>query len=100
MEYKKIEQLVYNNNLINRKDFNSRYAYNLEMDKLIIENLIRCINNNIKLEIDEVEFAKIYKIYLKLLKRNYPIDINFILSIAKLSTKNLDYLGIIQEITE
>ena len=52
MEYKKIEQLVYNNNLINRKDFNSRYAYNLEMDKLIIENLIRCINNNIKLEID------------------------------------------------
>ena len=100
MEYKKIEQLVYNNNLINRKDFNSRYAYNLEMDKLIIENLIRCINNNIKLEIDEVEFAKIYKIYLKLLKRNYPIDINFILSITKLSTKNLDYLGIIQEITE
>ena len=100
MEYKKIEQLVYNNNLINREDFNSRYAYNLEMDKLIIENLIRCINNNVKLEMDEVEFAKIYKIYLKLLKRNYPIDLKFIFDVANLSTKKLDYLGIIQEITE
>ena len=77
MEYKKIEQLVYNNNLINRKDFNSRYAYNLEMDKLIIENLIRCINNNIKLEIDEVEFAKIYKIDESV---EYGIHIDKILS--------------------
>ena len=70
------------------------------MDKLIIENLIRCINNNVKLDMDEVEFAKIYKMYLKLLKKNYPIDLNFIFDVANLSTKKLDYLGIIQEITE
>ena len=100
MEYKKIEQLVYNNSLIDRNDFKSRYAYNLEMDKLIIENLIRCINKNVKLEMDETEFARIYKIYLKLIRRNYPISVDFIYNVANLSTKKLDYLGIIQEITE
>ena len=100
MEYKKIEQLVYNNNLIDRENFKNRYLYNLEIEKLLIENLKRCIDKKVNLEIDEVDFAKIYKIYLKLLKKNYPIDKDFIINLANLSTNELDYLGIIQEITE
>ncbi len=100
MEYKKIEQLVYNNNLINKKDFKSYWDYNLEVDKLLINNLERCIEKNVPLEIDELDFVKVYKKYLKLLKKNYPINKDFIFNLAKISVKDLDYFGIIQEITE
>ncbi len=100
MEYKKIEQLVYNNNLINRDNFKSYWDYNLEVDKLLINNLKKCIDKDLPLDMDELDFVKIYKIYLKLLKKNYPINQDFIFKLANLSTKPLDYLGIIQEITE
>lgn len=100
MEYKKIERLVYNNNLIDKENFNSRAEYNLEIEKLLIENLKKCIEKNIELEINELDFAKVYKIYLKLLKKDYPISKDFIMDLANLSTNKLDYLGIIQEITE
>ena len=100
MEYKKIEQLIYNNNLINRDNFKTRGDYNLEVDKLLINNLKKCISKKIPLDMDELDFVKIYRTYLKLIRKNYPIDNDFILKIANLSTKELDYLGIIQEITE
>ena len=100
MEYRKIEQLVYNNNLINRENFKSRFEYNTEVEKLLICNLKKCIDKKIPLDMDELDFVKIYKIYMKLLKKKYPIEKDFIFNIADLSTKKLDYLGIIQEITE
>ena len=100
MEYRKIENLVYHNNLINKDNFKTRADYNLAVDKLLITNLEKRINKQIPLEIDELDFAKIYKIYLKLLKKDYPINQTFIYNLANLSVKPLDYLGIIQEITE
>lgn len=100
MEYKKIEHLVYNNNLINRNNYRLKWQYDLAVDKLLIENLEKCIKKNLALEMDELDFVKIYKLYLKMLKYKVPIEKNFIFEIANLSTKKLDYLGIIQEITE
>lgn len=100
MKYKKIEQLVYNNNLIDRSSFKLKWQYELEVDKLLIENLRKCIDKKVILEMDELDFVKIYKTYLKMLKYHVSIDKNFIFSIADLSSKRLDYLGIIQEITE
>ena len=100
MEYKKIEKLVYNNNLIQRSNYVKKSDYILALDKLLITNLSKCIEKNVPLEINEVEFSNVYKIYLKLLKKNYEIDENFITNLAKLATKQLDYLGIIHEITE
>lgn len=100
MEYKKIEKLVYNNNLIEKDNFKSKAEYNFELEKLLIENLKKCIEKKVNLEIDELEFVKVYKIYLRLLKKHYPIEFDFITNLANLSIKELDYLGIIQEITE
>lgn len=100
MEYKKIEKLVYNNNLINRSNYVKKSEYDLALEKLLIQNLCRCIENKVPLEIDEIEFSNVYKIYQKLLKKNYQIDKDFIFNLANLATKKLDYLGIIHEITE
>ena len=100
MEYKKIKNLVYNNNLIDRYDFKRKWEYELEVNKLLITNLQRCIDNKVGLEMDEIDFVEIYKVYLKLLKYHFPIDKDFIINISNLSVKKLDYLGIIQEITE
>ena len=100
MEYKKIEHLIYNNNLINREDYKRKSDYDLEIDKLLIENLKKCIEKKLPIEMDELDFASVYKKYLKLLKNNYKIDTNFIVNFANLATKDLDYLGIIHEITE
>ena len=100
MEYKKIENLVYNQNLIDRFLFKSNKEYNLKLDKMLIDNLQKCIDNNIPLDIDEIELSKVYKIYLKLIKNKYDVDNKFIINLCNLSTKKLDYLGIIQEITE
>ena len=100
MEYKKIEHLVYNQNLINPQDFYTRKDYRLKLDKMLIDNLQKCIDKKLPIEIDELDFVKVYKTYLKLIKNNYSINKNFILDLSNLSTKKLDYLGIIQEITE
>lgn len=100
MEYKKIEHLVYNQNLINPQDFYTRKDYKLKLDKMLIDNLQKCIDKKLPIEIDELDFVKVYKTYLKLIKNNYSINKNFILDLSNLSTKKLDYLGIIQEITE
>lgn len=100
MEYKKIKNLVYNNNLINRNNYVKKSEYDLALEKLLIQNLNKCIENKVPLEIDEIEFSNVYKIYLKLLKKNYEIDKDFIFNLANIATKKLDYLGIIHEITE
>lgn len=100
MEYKKIERLVYNQNLINPQTFNTRKEYTLRLDKMLIDNLQKCIDKNVPIEMDEIDFSKIYKTYLKLLKNNYPINADFIIKLSNLSVKKLDYLGIIQEICE
>ena len=100
MEYKKIENLVYKQNLLDRYLFKNNKEYNLKLDKMLIDNLQKCIDNNIPLDIDELEMSKVYKIYIKLLKNNYNIDSKFISKLCNISTKNLDYIGLIHEITE
>ena len=100
MEYKKIEYLVYNQNLINKNLYSNKKDYYLKLDEMLINNLQKCINKNIPLEINEEELSKIYKIYLKLLKNNYNIENNFINKLINLSQKKLDYLALIREITE
>ena len=100
MEYKKIERLIYNQNLINPQDFYSRKEYKLKLDKMLIDNLQKCIDKQVPVEIDEIDFAKVYKVYLKLLKSKYDIPSNFIVNLSNIASNKLDYLGIIQEITE
>ena len=100
MEYKKIENLVYQQNLLDRFLFKNSKEYNLKLDKMLIDNLQKCIDNSIPIDINETELSKVYKIYLKLIKNNYNIDDKFIINLCNLSTKKLDYLGTIQEITE
>lgn len=100
MEYKKIERLVYNQNLINPQDFYSRKDYQLKLDKMLIDNLAKCVEKQVPLEMDELDYVKFYKTWLKLIKNNDNIDRELIFKVANLSTKKLDYLGIIQEITE
>ena len=46
------------------------------------------------------DLSKIYKVYLRLIKNNYDINNNFIKDLSKLSKKKLDYMSVIQEITE
>ncbi len=99
MEYKKLENLVYNNNLID-KNLYRRKEYTLKLDKMLIENLQKCIDKKIPLEMSEQDLSKIYKIYLKLLKNNYDIENNFINNLIDISSKKLDYLALIREITE
>ena len=100
MEFKKIEHLIYNQNLINPNDFYSRKEYKLKLDSILINNLQKCIDNNISIDMDELDLSKIYKVYLRLIKNNYDINNNFIKDLSKLSKKKLDYMSVIQEITE
>ena len=100
MEYKKIEKLVYNNNLIKRENYKTKKEYDLKLDSMLIENLNKCIEKKVTIEMDENDLAKIYKVYLKLLKNNYEIDKNFINNIVELSSKKLDFYDIIENITE
>lgn len=100
MEFKKIEHLIYNQNLINPNDFYSRKEYKLKLDSMLINNLQKCIDNNISIDMDELDLSKIYKVYLRLIKNNYDINNNFIKDLSKLSKKKLDYMSVIQEITE
>ena len=99
MEYRKIENLVYNQNLIDKELYN-RKEYLLKLDEMLIENLQKCIDKQIPLEINEEELSKIYKVYLKLKKNNYQIENNFIINLANLSSKKIDYFALIREITE
>ena len=100
MEYRKIENLVYHKSLLDKYLFRNNKEYNLELDKMLIDNLQRCIDKNIPLEINETELSKVYKTYLKLIKNNYSINSDFIPNLCALSTKKLDYIGLIHEITE
>ena len=100
MEYKKIEKLVYNNNLVKRENYKTKKEYDLKLDSMLIENLNKCIEKKVTIEMDENDLAKIYKVYLKLLKNNYEIDKNFINNIVELSSKKLDFFEIIENITE
>ena len=100
MEYKKIEKLVYNNNIIARENYKTKKEYDLKLDSLLIENLEKCIDKKIPIEIDENDLTKVYKIYLKLLKNNYNIDNSFINNLISLSPKKLDFYEIIENITE
>ena len=100
MEYRKIENLVYKQNLLDRYLFKNNKEYNLKLDTMLIDNLQKCIDNNIPLDINEEEMSKVYKVYIKLIQNNYKIDTKFISNLCELSTKKLDYLGLIHEITE
>ena len=100
MEYKKIENLVYKNNLLNRANFNSKKEYDLKLDSLLIENLKKCIDKKIPVDMDEKDLTKIYKTYLKLVKNNYQIESSFINDLLDISTKKLDFFEIIDNITE
>ena len=46
MEYKKIENLVYNNNLIKREDYRTKKEYDMKLDTMLIDNLNKCIEKN------------------------------------------------------
>jgi hypothetical protein len=100
MEYKKIEKLVYNNNLIKRENYKTKKEYDLKLDSMLIENLNKCIEKKVPIKMDENDLAKIYKVYLKLVKNNYQIDSSFIKNIVDLSEKKLDFFDIISSITE
>ncbi len=100
MEYKKIENLVYNNNLIARENYKTKKEYDLKLDSLLIENLEKCIDKQVPIEIDENDLTKIYKVYLRLIKNNYNINSSFLSDLIKLSPKKLDFFEIISNITE
>ena len=100
MEYKKIENLVYKNNLINRENFKTKKEYDLKLDALLIENLKKCIDKKIPIDINESDLTKIYKIYLKLVKNHYEINSSFINDLINISSNKLDFFEIIENITE
>ena len=100
MEYKKIENLVYKNNLIVRENYKTKKEYDLKLDSLLIENLQKCIDKKVPLEIDENDLTKIYKVYLRLIKNNYTINSSFLSDLISLSPKKLDFFEIISNITE
>ena len=100
MEYKKIENLVYKNNLINREDYQTKKEYDLKLDSMLIENLNRCIEKKVPLDMNEEDVTKIYKIYLKVNKTNHNIGIDFIKNLVELSSKKLDFFEIVNNITE
>ena len=98
MEYKKIENLVYKNNLIKRENYSTKKEYDLKLDSMLIENLNKCIDKKVSINMDENDLTKIYKVYLKLLKNDYKIDSNFITNLVELSEKPLDFFDIISNI--
>lgn len=100
MEYKKIENLVYKNNLIKRENYKTKKEYDLKLDSMLIENLNKCIEKKVSIEMDENDLTKIYKVYLKLIKNHYPINKTFINDLLEVSTNKLDYLELIESITE
>ncbi len=100
MEYKKIENLVYKNSLIKRENFKTKKEYDLKLDSLLIENLNRCIEKKVPLDMTEEDVIKIYKIYLKVNKNNHNIGIDFIKNLIDLSEKKLDFFEIINNIIE
>ena len=100
MEYKKIEKLVYNNNLIKRENYKTKKEYDLKLDSMLIENLNKCIEKKVLIEMDENDLTKIYKVYLKLVKNNYNIDSSFLSDLINISSKKLDFFEIISNITE
>ena len=100
MEYKKIENLVYKNNLIKRENFKTKKEYDLKLDSMLIENLNRCIEKKVPLDMNEEDVTKIYKIYLKVNKNNHNIGIDFIKNLVELSSKKLDFFEIVNNITE
>ena len=51
---------------------------------MLIDNLNKCIEKKIPIEMDENDLTKIYKTYLKLVKNNYVIDSDFIKKIINL----------------
>lgn len=100
MEYKKIENLVYKNNLIKRENFKTKKEYDLKLDSMLIENLNRCIEKKVPLNMNEDDVTKIYKIYLRVNKNDHSIGIDFIKNLIDLSEKKLDFFEIVNNITE
>ena len=100
MEYKKIENLVYKNSLIKRENYKTKTEYDLKLDSLLIENLNRCIEKKVMLDMSEKDVIKIYKTYLKVNKNNHNVSIDFIKNLVELSEKKLDFYEIINSITE
>lgn len=99
MEYKKIENLIYNQSLIKEENFSTKKDYLEELDKMLIDNLKKCIDKNLSLDINEKDLVKIYKIFVKLKREGYDIEDNFIFELINLAEKKIDYLSIIKNIT-
>ena len=99
MEYKKIENLVYKQNLIREIDFKSKKEYLNKLDEMLIDNLQKCIEKKIIIDINEKELCKVYKIYLKLKKEGYNIEDDFIFKLINLSKNKINYLSIIDNIS-
>jgi len=99
MEYKKIENLIYKSNLISRNNYSTKKEYDLKLDSMLIENLQKCIDKNVQIDMDEKDVVKIYKVYIKLLKNNYDIDKNFIHNLLNISSKKIDFFELIDDIT-
>lgn len=100
MEYKKIENLVYKNNLIDKNKYASKKEYSLKLDTMLIENLKKCIDKKVPIDMNEKDLMKIYKIYLKLVRNNYNINNSFINDLLNISVNKLDFFEIIENITE
>ena len=100
MEYKKIENLVYKNNLINRNNFSNKKEYDFKLDTMLIENLKKCIDKKIPIDMDENDLIKVYRTYLKLVKNNYDISNNFINDLISISSNKIDFFEVIESITE
>ena len=92
MEYKKIENLVYKQNLIREIDFKSKKEYLNKLDEMLIDNLQKCIEKKIIIDINEKELCKVYKIYLKLKKEGKNIEDDFIFKLINLSKNKINYL--------
>ena len=100
MEYKKIENIVYKNNLIKKEDYRTKKEYDMKLDTMLIDNLNKCIEKKVSLNMTEKDLIKIYKIYLKLNKNNHSVSLDFIKNLIELSEKKLDFYEIINSITE
>ena len=100
MEYKKRENSVYKTNLISRDNYQTKKEYDLKLDTMLIENLQKCIDKKIPIDMDENDLIIIYKKYLKLLKNNYNINKSFINDLLNISERKLDFFEIIENITD
>ena len=68
--------------------------YNVkEVNKRILDIIRKCVNNNIKLDLNERDFVKILNIFYELY---HTYDFNFFKEVANNSVNELDFYKIIK----